>query len=207
MRENYNISVDMNLNERLRFAFNLARSWTGGSELCSLYSTMNAQGANEVRRRSAPDARVRPPPPPFPLTSSEISQLLSLLVNLCISSHVSQALVAATFGRSFGSMSFHFATVVAILLFSLIDYASVTRQRRTLEALSVLQIILATLGSGVAALAAGKIENPTLAALVVHVVLSLPILGLGGGVWLQWAVSHSTYFFLRRANQACSPRY
>lgn len=136
-----------------------------------------------------PPVRERVEPPPLPLSFNDTTHLFSLLINLCISSYAAQALVTATFGKTFGPMSFHFATVVSVLMFSFVGYTSVAAQKRTLAAVTALQVLTALFSRGASALAAEKLENPTVGALLVHVVLSLPLLGLGGGVWLQWIVS------------------
>lgn len=82
-------------------------------------------------------------------------------------------------------MSFHHATVVSVLSFSFVGYTWVAAQKSTLAAGTALQVLTALFQGAQSVLAAEKVENPMVEVLLVHVVLSLPLLGLGARVWLQ----------------------
>ncbi|KAL5513906.1 hypothetical protein ACEPAG_2667 [Sanghuangporus baumii] len=120
-------------------------------------------------------------------TREDLVYVLFLLTNLSLSSHALQANIKPLFGKTYGELSFHGGALLSFIIFSFTLQDRTNVHRKTLEAMSVLQVAASV---GARSLGAFVIpyfaEKPTTAAWIVHVVSSFPALGLGGAVWLHW---------------------
>ncbi|KAH8111573.1 hypothetical protein DFH11DRAFT_1612376 [Phellopilus nigrolimitatus] len=116
----------------------------------------------------------------------EIANVIALLGNLAGTCYASQAVLSPLYGKTFGPIYFYFGTFVSFLFCSSIFPDATRQQRRALKIVSLVQVATAVCARFLGAFTALHIENPMLAALAVHSLLSFPMIGLEGAVWLQW---------------------
>lgn len=96
--------------------------------------------------------------------------------------------VAPQFGRTFGSMWFYFGVFLSVVSCTTLVGGDARSQRRALLTAALLQGVSALGGRAVAAFAAANMGNPVAAAAIAHALVSYPMLGCAGAVWLEWAV-------------------
>lgn len=149
--------------------------------------------ATETTKAGDPNPKAEPAPAPSaPQTTSrnkeDILYVFLLLLNLTTTTHALQTIVKPQFGKSFGPLSFDAGTLASLILFSFTLQDNVKKHRRALEIMSLLQVATGVVARSLGAVAAPVVEDPSIAAFVVHSLLSFPTIGLGGAVWLQWMV-------------------
>ena len=122
-------------------------------------------------------------------TAEDLIYVLFLLANLSLSSHALQTNLKPLFGKTYGQPSFHGGALLSFIIFSFAMKDKTSVHRKTLEAMSVLQVVAAVGARPLGAFVIPYlVEEPTKAAWIVHVVSSFPAIGLGGAVWLHWTV-------------------
>jgi hypothetical protein len=128
------------------------------------------------------------PPSPSKTTASGLN-LFALFLLLSASALTSQALIQPLFGYEFASQWFRLGTCISIALFSLALPETEASYSNALKGIVALQLVVTALSRTLGVYVENAVNDPIVAATIVHGVTSFPIIGLGGAVWLNWMVS------------------